>query len=134
MAVYVSFSSSSIFVQDSVPSVIVLCFSFPCTASFTIADCVYLLLAHRLFTESEYECLLSFPDQFNQDLTQWLQKRLAAAGSNHTKAASLRRLTWLHELRRKEYAAASRTLADVTNNNEVGTTMPAQPTALLPGQ
>ncbi|KAA6422712.1 MAG: hypothetical protein FRX49_07247 [Trebouxia sp. A1-2] len=72
----------------------------------------------RLFTEGEHERLLSFPDQFNQDLTQWLQKRLASAGSDRTRAASLRRLTWLHELRRKEYGAASRTLADVTNNNE----------------
>ncbi|KAL0051061.1 hypothetical protein WJX82_001259 [Trebouxia sp. C0006] len=72
----------------------------------------------RLFTEGDHARLLSFPDQFNQDLTHWLQKRLAAAGSDRTRAASLRRLTWLHELRRKEYAAASRTLADVTNNNE----------------
>ena len=115
-------------------SVMVVCFSFPLTASFTIADCVYLLLANRLFTEGEHERLLSFPDQFNQDLTQWLQKRLAAAGSNRTRAASLRRLTWLHELRRKEYAAASRTLADVTNNNEVRTVIQAQLAALLPSQ
>lgn len=98
-----------------------LCFIFSLKAPFTIADCMYLLLANRLFTEGEHERLLSFPDQFNQDLTQWLQKRLASAGSDRTRAASLRRLTWLHELRRKEYGAASRTLADVTNNNEVRT-------------
>ncbi|DBB00160.1 hypothetical protein WJX77_011844 [Trebouxia sp. C0004] len=72
----------------------------------------------RLFTDGEHERLLSFPDHFKQDLTQWLQKRLASVGSNRTRATSLRRLTWLHELRRKDYAAASRTLADVTNNNE----------------
>ncbi len=118
-------------VQDSV---MVLCFSFPTTASFTTADCVYLLLANRLFTEGEHERLLSFPAQFNQDLTQWLQKRLASVGSNHTRAASLRRLTWLHDLRRKEYAAASRTLADVTNNNEVRTFAQIQLATLVPSQ
>ncbi len=108
-------------VKGTLTCVVVLCISFPLTASSTIADCVYLLLSNRLFTEGEHARLLSLPDQFNQDLTQWLQKRFASAGSNLTRAASLRRLTWLHELRRKEYAAASRTLADVTNNNEVRT-------------
>lgn len=109
-------------------------FSFPFTASSTIADCVYLLLANRLFTEGEHERLLSFPDQFNQDLTQWLQKRLASVGSNRTRATSLRRLTWLHELRQKDYAAASRTLADVTNNNEVRTFVQIRLAILVPSQ
>ena len=121
-------------VKDTLTCVIVLYISFLLTASFTVADCVYLLLANRLFTEGDHARLLSFPDQFNQDLTHWLQKRLAAAGSDRTRAASLRRLTWLHELRRKEYAAASRTLADVTNNNEVRTFVQIRLAILVPSQ
>lgn len=73
----------------------------------------------RLLEEGQHARLLSFPDLFSQDLSQWLQSRLAAAASDRTQAATLRRLTWLHELRMKQYGAASRTLADVTNNNEV---------------
>lgn len=77
------------------------------------------MLGHRLFAEGEHERLLSFPDQFNHNLSQWLQKRLGSAGPDPTRGAALRHLTWLHELRRKQYSAAARTLADVTNNNEV---------------
>ena len=84
-----------------------------CFASFTrIASC-------RLFNEGKHSRLLSFPDQFNQDLALWLQRQLAAAGSDATRSAALRHLSWLHDLRLKQYSAAARTLADVTNNNEV---------------
>ncbi|KAL3155320.1 hypothetical protein ABBQ38_010884 [Trebouxia sp. C0009 RCD-2024] len=72
----------------------------------------------RLLEEGQHARLLSFPDQFNQDVSQWLRTRLAAAGSQRATAAALRRLTWLHELRMKQYDSACRTLADVTNNNE----------------
>ena len=73
----------------------------------------------RLLEEGQHARLLSFPDQFNQDVSQWLRIRLAAAGAERATAAALRRLTWLHELRLKQYDSACRTLADVTNNNEV---------------
>ncbi|KAL3138478.1 hypothetical protein ABBQ32_006268 [Trebouxia sp. C0010 RCD-2024] len=72
----------------------------------------------RLLEEGQHARLLSLPDQFNQDVSQWLRIRLAAAGSERAIAAALRRLTWLHELRMKQYDSACRTLADVTNNNE----------------
>lgn len=78
----------------------------------------------RLLGEGQHARLLCFPDQFNQDVSQWLQTRLAAAGSDRAAAATLRRLTWLHELRMKQYDKASRTLADVTNNNEVEQGLP----------
>lgn len=72
----------------------------------------------RLFQEQQHARLLSFPDEFNQDLYLWLQRRLAAAASP-AQTVSLRQLTWLHELRLKKYDAAADTLADVTNRNEV---------------
>ena len=73
----------------------------------------------RLVEEGQHARLLSLPDQFSNDLSQWLGKQLAAAGSDKSRAAMLRRLVWLHELRMKQFTAACRTLADVTNNNEV---------------
>lgn len=73
----------------------------------------------RLLKDGQHARLLSFPDQFNQDVSQWLHARLAAAGAQQAKATTLRQLTWLHELRMKQYDSAARTLADVTNNNEV---------------
>lgn len=73
----------------------------------------------RLVEDGQHARLLSFPDQFNQDVRQWLHSRLAGAGAPGDTAATLRRLTWLHELRMQQYDGASRTLVDVTNNNEV---------------
>lgn len=72
----------------------------------------------RLFSEGQQSRLLSFPDDFNQDLYLWLQRR-SAASSALTVTAALRHLMWLHELRLKKYDAAAGTLADVTNRNEV---------------
>ena len=73
----------------------------------------------RLFTEGQHSRLLSFPDNFNQDLYLWLQRRIAAS-PNLTTTGSLRQLTWLHELRLKKYGAAAGTLAEITSRNEVG--------------
>lgn len=58
------------------------------------------------------------PDDFNQDLYLWLQRRLAAS-SDAAVSAPLRHLTWLHQLRLQEYDAAAGTLQDVTNTQEV---------------
>ena len=78
----------------------------------------HLQVLRRLFSEGQQSRLLSFPDDFNQDLYLWLQRRLAAS-SSLINTTALRHLMWLHELRLKKYDAAAGTLADVTNRNEV---------------